>query len=422
MDTSSPADGDAAAPLRCAGQDGYSDRISRVRGAPRINRNDPPMTTRRLGIILNGVSGRIGSNQHLPHGIVAHRQNPIRLRNGDEVLLDPIVVSRDVERARECARRFGIERWSADLDAVLSDTAYSLFFDAAITRLRGGNVRKALLAGKDVLCDKPLAATHAEALELMQLAQSRAARNGVMMTHLWLPGMRKLQALKDAGFFGRVLLIKGEHGYWVFEGDAHRPGQRPSWNNRKEEGGGIVLDMMCHWHYLLETLFGRVRRVTCAARVAIPARRDEANRPYDVTAEDTAMVICELADGTLAQICLTWCTRVRRDELMALQVDGSHGSAVAGIIDCYTQHRDQTPAVVWSADTRTGVDHRQSWLATPDLPAGGNPFKIHWEAFIRHVMEDAPFPWDFARAARGLELVDLCYRSAEQGTWESMRS
>lgn len=378
------------------------------------------MATRRLGIILNGVTGRIGSNQHLPRGIVAHREQPIRLRNGDEVLLDPILISRDAARAQATAERFGIGQWGTDLDAALSDARYSLFFDASITQQRAGNVRRALEAGKDVLCDKPLATSHAEAQALVALARGKGARNGVMMTHLWLPGMRKLRALKDAGFFGRVLLIKGEHGYWVFEGDAHRPGQRPSWNNLRAHGGGIVLDMVCHWHYLLETLFGKVRRVTCAARTAISRRLDEQGVSYAPDADDTALVMCEMEDGTLAQICLTWCTRVRRDDLMSLQVDGTQGSAVAGIIDCYTQHRDQTPAVVWNAEMRTGVDHRQAWLPTPDLPGTENAFKIHWAHFIRHLMDGGDFPWDFALAARGLEMVDLCYRSAAHGTWESM--
>jgi predicted dehydrogenase len=239
------------------------------------------------------------------------------------------------------------------------------------------------------------------------------------MANLWLPGLRKLKSLVDAGFFERVLFIRGEHGYWVFDGE-QRPAQRPSWNYRREDGGGIVLDMMCHWHYMLESLFGRVRRVTCATRTFLPQRRDEQGKPYAATADDTATVVCELTSGALAQVNLSWTTRVRRDDLMVLQVDGTGGSAVAGIFDCLSQHRSQTPALLWNAEDRAAVDHRAAWLQVPELPALGNAFKVQWELFLRHVCEDAPFPWDFAMAARGIELVEKCYRSSEGYTWETL--
>lgn len=377
------------------------------------------MATRRLGLILSGVTGRIGVNQHLGNAVAAFRETPITLANGDRLELDPILVGRNADKLEQIARRFSIERWTTDMDTALSNQDDTVFFDSALTGVRFENVRRALAAGKHVLCDKPLAPTHAEAIGLARLAADMQLKNGVMMANIWLPGMRKLKTLVDSGFFDRVMRIRGEHGYWVFEGDL-RPGLRPSWNYRKEEGGGIVLDMMCHWHYMIEPLFGRIRRVTCAARTFVPQRWDESGQPYQATADDSGAVICELESGVIAQIDLSWCTRVRRDDLMVMQVDGSGGSAVTGIFDCLTQHATQTPSLVWNAEDRTATDYRAGWLPVPDLPPIGNAFKVHWELFLRHVCDDTPFSWDFAMAARGIELAEACYRSSANYSWETL--
>jgi len=377
------------------------------------------MATQRLGVILSGVTGRIGVNQHLGRALVPLRDTPIVLANGNHLVIDPVLVGRNAAKLEQVAKRFGIERWTTDLDAALSDTRDTLFFDSATTNLRFDNVRRALAAGKHVFCDKPLSPTHAQALQLTEIAQRARLKNGVVMANLWLPGLRKLKTLTDAGFFGRVLHIRGEHGYWVFEGDG-RPGQRPSWNYRKHEGGGIVLDMMCHWHYMLEGLFGPIRRVTCAARSFVPRRWDENGKPYAADADDAAAILCEMASGALVQITLSWCTRVRRDDLMVMQVDGTDGSAVTGVFDCLTQHRAQTPSLVWNAEDRPAIDHRAAWLPVPDLPPLGNAFKVHWELFLRHVAEDAPYAWDFAMAARGIELAEKCYAASRNGTWETL--
>ena len=377
------------------------------------------MATRRLGLILSGVTGRIGVNQHLGRAVTALREAPITLANGDRLELDPVLVGRNADKLEEVARRFGIERWTTDFDTALSDQNDAVFFDSALTGVRFENVRRALAAGKHVLCDKPLAPTHAEATQLTRLAGEKGIKNGVMMANLWLPGMLKLKTLVEAGFFGKVLRVRGEHGYWVFDGD-RRPGQRPSWNYRKEDGGGVVLDMMCHWHYMIESLFGPIRRVTCAARTFVPKRVDEAGKPYQATADDTGAVICELESGALAQIDLSWCTRVRRDDLMVMQVDGTDGSAVTGIFDCLTQNSAQTPSLVWNAEDRAAADYHAGWSPVPDPPPLGNAFKVHWELFLRHVCDDAPFPWDFAMATRGIEIAEACYRSSDNYTWETL--
>ncbi|MBI1396389.1 MAG: gfo/Idh/MocA family oxidoreductase [Betaproteobacteria bacterium] len=374
---------------------------------------------RRLGIILNGATGRIGTGQHLARALVPLRDEGLTLASGERVAIDPVLTGRDAGRLQRTAQRFGIERWSTDLDACLENGEDTVFFDCAATGVRHANVKRALEAGKHVFCDKPLGTTYAEASALAQLAERLDRRNGVVMANLWLPGLRKLRALVDSGFFGRVLSIRGEHGYWIFDGHA-RPAQRPAWNYRREDGGGIVLDMMCHWHYMLESLFGRLARVTCAARTFVPDRLDEKATPYDATAEDAAFVLCELESGAMAQVCLSWCVRVYRDDLMVMQVDGTHGSAVVGVFDCYTQHRDQTPVLLWNAEDRPDVDHRAAWLPVPDAGTTGNAFRTQWALFLRHVLEDAPFPWDFAMAARGLEVVERCYSASGAHSWETL--
>ncbi len=377
------------------------------------------MANRRLGLILSGVTGRIGVNQHLGRAVSALRQTPITLANGDRLELDPVLVGRNSGKLEQIAKQFGIDRWTTDLDAALSDKNDAVFFDSALTGVRFDNVQRALNAGKHVLCDKPLAPTHAEAVQLTKLAREKKLKNGVMMANIWLPGMRKLKTLVEDGFFGKVLRIRGEHGYWVFEGDK-QPGQRPSWNYRKEDGGGIVLDMMCHWHYMLEPLFGPIRRVTCAARTFVPQRWDESGKAYQATADDSGAIICELESGALAQIDLSWCTRVRRDDLMVMQIDGNEGSAVTGIFDCLTQNAAQTPSLVWNAEDRSATDYRAAWIPVPDQPPIGNAFKVHWELFLRHVCDDTPFAWDFAMATRGIELAEACYRSSANYTWETL--
>lgn len=376
---------------------------------------------RRLGIILNGATGRIGTNQHLARALVPLREQGILLRTGERVAIDPILTGRDAGRLRATAARFGIERWSTDPDTCLGDANDAVYFDCAATGVRHANVKRALEAGKHVFCDKPLGTTYAEAAELAALAQTRGLMNGVVMANLWLPGLRKLRQLVDAGFFGRVLSIRGEHGYWIFDGQT-RPAQRPSWNYRREDGGGIVLDMMCHWHYMLESLFGRLSRVTCASRTFLPDRRDEGGQPYAATADDGAFVLCEMASGAIAQVCLSWCVRVHRDDLMIMQVDGTHGSAVVGVFDCYTQHRDQTPPLLWNAEDRPDVNHRAAWLPTAEAGVAGNAFRTQWELFLRHVLGDAAFPWDFAMAARGMEVVERCYDASAAFTWERLNA
>jgi predicted dehydrogenase len=379
------------------------------------------MATRRLGIIMNGVTGRMGMNQHLIRSIVPVReQGGVLLANGDRVMPDPILIGRNAERIAALAQAHGIARWGTDIAKALANRDDTVFFDAATTQMRPALLTQAIEAGKHVYCEKPVAPRLDDALALLRKAQAKGVKHGVVQDKLFLPGLMKLKMLIDSGFFGRLLSVRGEFGYWVFEGDL-QPAQRPSWNYRAEDGGGIILDMLCHWRYVLDNLFGHVLSVSCLGTTHIPERVDEQGKPYKATADDAAYATFELAarggERVIAQINSSWVTRVRRDDLVTFHVDGTHGSAVAGLHDCRTQQRVNTPKPVWNPDIKQPLNFFEHWQPVPEYTVFDNGFKVQWEAFIRHVAEDAPFKWNLLEGAKGVQLVECALRSWKERRW-----
>ncbi|KTR07900.1 oxidoreductase [Aureimonas ureilytica] len=372
---------------------------------------------KRIGVIMHGITGRMGYNQHLVRSVVAIRaQGGVTLSTGEKVMLDPILVGRNGARIEEIARRHGIERWTTDLDAALANPDDTLFFDAGTTQMRGSLLAKAIRAGKHVYCEKPISDTMPEAIEVAELAARSGVKHGVVQDKLFLPGLRKLAMLKDSGFFGKILSVRGEFGYWVFEGD-WQPAQRPSWNYRSKDGGGIILDMLCHWRYVLDNLFGEVQAVSCLGATHIPRRVDEGGQPYEADADDAAYATFELAGGVIAQINSSWAVRVRRDDLVTFQVDGTHGSAVAGLTKCWTQHRVNTPKPVWNPDQPQTIDFLRTWDEVPDNIAYDNGFKAQWEMFIRHIAEDGPWPYGLMEGVKGVQLAELGLQSWRERRW-----
>jgi predicted dehydrogenase len=369
---------------------------------------------RKIGIIMNCVTGRMGRNQHLQRSILAVMAQG-GVPSGDDTLMpDPVLVGRNEDKLRRLSRETGIESWSTDLGAVLDDPRYEIYFDAQLTDLRFDSVKRAIEAGKHVYCEKPSASTTSLALELYRMAEARGVKNGVVQDKLWLPGLRKLKKLRDLGFFGRILSVRGDFGYWVFEGEHALP-QRPSWNYRKEDGGGIVLDMFPHWQYVLGDLFGHVRTVTAVGATHIPSRIDEKGDRYEATADDAAYAIFELEGGVIAQFSSSWAVRVRRDDLLTIQVDGTLGSAVAGLRSCFIQPYAATPRPTWNPDVDLNHDFLSDWQQVADQEIYENAFKVQWELFLRHVATDEPFRWNLLEGARGVQLAEKGYQSWAEG-------
>jgi predicted dehydrogenase len=377
---------------------------------------EAPAGARTIGIVMNGVTGRMGTNQHLVRSIVAIRnQGGIPVRPGEVLWPVPLLVGRDERKLAALAAANGLDAYTTDLDSALADPDYEVYFDAQVTSRREDAVRAAIAAGRHVYCEKPLTESVESAVALARLAEEAGIRHGVVQDKLFLPGIRTLKRLLDSGQLGRVLSVRGEFGYWVFPGPDPVP-QRPSWNYRAQDGGGIVSDMFAHWRYVLDELFGSVRGVFALGATHLPLRHDEQGEPYDATAEDAAYAMFELEGGVIAQLNSSWCVRVDRGELFELQVDGTEGTAVAGLRECRLQPAAATPRSVWNPDLADPVDHRAAWLPVPgDEP--DNAFKVQWERFLRHVALGEPFPWDFWAGARGVQLAELGLRSWRERRW-----
>jgi predicted dehydrogenase len=366
---------------------------------------------------MHGITGRMGYNQHLVRSILAIReQGGVTLSNGERAVPDPVLVGRNLEKVSSLAARHGIERVAKDVDSALANPEDTIFFDAGSTQMRVPLLKRAIEAGKHVYCEKPLSETLEESLLMARLADARGVKSGVVQDKLYLPGLRKLRMLKDAGFFGRMLAVRGEFGYWVFEGDL-QPTQRPSWNYRKADGGGIILDMLPHWRYVLDNLFGMVKAVSCIGATHIHERVDESGASYKADADDAAYATFQLEGGVIAHINSSWAVRVRRDDLVTFQVDGTHGSAVAGLTRCYTQHRVNTPRPVWNPDLPQTMVFADQWEEVPDTQTYENGFKLQWEDFIRHVVENKPWRLDLLEGAKGVQLAELGMKSWAERRW-----
>jgi predicted dehydrogenase len=375
------------------------------------------MATIELGIILNGATGRIGSTQHLANALT-----PIRAEGGlpagdDRIMPRVLLLGRNEERLAAIARAHGIAEWSTDLDAALGRADFPVFFDAAATQQRLATLNKAIAAGKHIYTEKPVAPTAAEGLALLKAAQARGLKTAAVEDKINLPGLRKLAGLAASGFFGRITGFRLDFGWWVFDGD-ERPSQRPSWNYQKSGGGGLTLDMYPHWRYVIETILGPIRRVVTVAATAQPRRVDENGRPYRVDVDDTSMTLAELADGAVGAIVCSWATRVRRDDLVTLQVDGTGGSALAGLHRCWMQSAADTPGIHrFNPDVDIKADYFADWKEVAGTETPVSPYRVGWEHFLRHVVTGSPLVSDLAAGIRDVQLAEACSRSAGERRW-----
>ena len=377
-------------------------------------------TIHSVGIIMNGVTGRMGLNQHLRRSIYAiMQQGGVKLGPSEVIMPKPILVGRNSAKLEAISAECGGIPWTTNLDNVLASPDYSIYFDSQTTDRRAADVKKAIAAGKNIYCEKPVSDSLDVALELLSLAEKAGIKHGVVQDKLWLPGMLKLKTLMNLGFFGRIFSVRGEFGYWVFEGDTVSI-QRPSWNYRKEEGGGIIIDMLCHWRYVLDNLFGPVKAVSCLGATHIPTRWDEAGKPYNCTADDSAYATFDIAGkdgGIVAHFNSSWAVRVRRDDLLTIQVDGTKGTAVAGLRHCWTQHYGNTPRPVWNPDVDSPLNYFEGWQKVPEQDSFDNAFKRQWELFLRHVVKDEPWSWGLLEGAKGVQLAEKGIESWQKRAW-----
>lgn len=375
------------------------------------------MKQHKPGIIMNGVTGRMGTNQHLLRSIAAIiKEGGVKISEKETIMPDPILVGRNSDKLKKLCELSGITRMTTDLDEALADKNNIIYFDAQVTGRRAEAVKQAVKAGKHIYCEKPVATNTKTAMELYNLCKKAGLKNGVVQDKLWLPGILKLKQLIQEGFFGKILSVRGEFGYWVFEGYTV-PSQRPSWNYRKEDDGGIIVDMLCHWRYVLDNVFGKVKAVSCLGATHIPKRVDEQGKEYKCTADDAAYATFQLEDGIIAHFNSSWTVRVRRDDLLTLQVDGTKGSAVAGLRECYVQSYENTPRPVWNPDVPQPINFFDGWTKFQEQENYDNAFKVQWELFLKHVIKDEPFPWDLRDGAKGVQLAEKGIESWSKRCW-----
>ncbi len=375
------------------------------------------MKIHKVGIIMNGVTGRMGTNQHLMRSVVEIiKQGGVAVGPDEVIMPDPVLVGRNISKLEKLRSMSGVEKVTTDLDNVLSDSAYSVYFDAQTTGRRAEAVKKAVAAGKHIYCEKPTATDTETAMELYGICEKAGVKHGVVQDKLWLPGLRKLRGLIEKGFFGKILSVHGEFGYWVFEGHSVSA-QRPSWNYRKEEGGGMIMDMLPHWRYVLDNIIGNVKAVSCLGATHISERVDENGNPFQCTADDAAYASFELEGGIVAHFNSSWVVRVRRDDLLTIQVNGTKGSAVAGLRECYTQNYSNTPKPVWNPDKVQSINFYEGWAKIPEQEQYDNAFKIQWELFLKHVVKNEPFPWNLKEGAKGVQLAEKGLESWEKRRW-----
>jgi predicted dehydrogenase len=379
------------------------------------------MSTETIGIIMNGVTGRMGTNQHLVRSILAIReQGGVTLEDGTVLMPDPILTGRNEEKLKALAEKHGVEKYTTDLDSVFADDSYQIFFDASGTPYRVGFLERAIAAGKHIYCEKPTAVLSSEAYRIAEVAEAAGVKNGTVQDKLWLPGIQAFKQLKDAGFFGEILSVRGEFGYWVFTGhDEDQPAQRPSWNYRSEDGGGIIIDMHCHWRYVVDNLFGEITDVFTHAATHLPERIGEDGQPYKCTADDAAYALFKTKTGVICQFNSSWDVRVRRDDLFTMQVDGTKGSAIVGLRKCWAQSMENTPRPIWNPDVDSPIDFNDNWEVVDPGPCD-NAFKIQWEMFLKHVAREERFPWTLREGAKGVELAEKSLESHHKGAWVSV--
>ena len=375
------------------------------------------MAVRTLRIAMEGVTGRLGTNQHLIRSLLAIRnEGGLPLHNGDRLMPEPVLLGRNPDKLAALAAAHGGLSWSDDVPATLADETIDIYFDVAATGGRLERALRAIAAGKHIYLEKPVANSSAEAMQIVRAAKARGVKAAAVQDKVYLPGFHKLRKVRDSGFFGRILSARLESGWWVFDSELY-PSQRSSWNYRRRDGGGLVLDMYPHWRYLTSSLMGPIRAVSCRRVTQQKKRWDESGKPFDVDVEDEVFATFEFESGALAQVTSSWASRVKRDDLIQIQIDGTLGSAVAGGHKCYVQSLAATPRPTWNVEVPQAMDFDTQWQEVPEHEPFKNSYRYGWEQYLRHVAEDAPLRSTLLEGARDVQLTEACYQSDRERRW-----
>jgi predicted dehydrogenase len=375
------------------------------------------MAIQTIRIAMEGVTGRLGTNQHLVRSLLAIRlEGGLVLQNADRLMPEPVLLGRSPEKLAALAAAHGGLKWSADAAATLADNTINVYFDVAATGGRLERALRAIAAGKHIYLEKPVANSSAEAMAIVRAAKQRGVKAAAVQDKVYLPGFHKLKKVRDSGFFGRILSARLESGWWVFDGELY-PAQRSSWNYRKADGGGLVLDMYPHWRYLTSSLMGPIKAVSCRKMTQQKKRWDEAGQPFDVDVEDEVFATFEFEAGALAQVTTSWASRVKRDDLIQIQIDGTLGSAVAGGHTCYVQSLAATPRPAWNVEVPQAMDFDTQWQEVADDEPFKNSYRHGWEQFLRHIAEGAPLRSTLLEGAKDVQLTEACYQSDRERRW-----
>lgn len=375
------------------------------------------MAIRTIGIIMDGATSRIATQMHLTRTLIPIRkEGGLPLANGDRLMPEPTLLGRSPDKLAALAAELGGLKWSTDAEACLADKANAIYFDASFTGGRIPRARRAIAAGKHVYLEKPIANSAADALDLARAAHKAGVANGVVQDKLGLPGFSKLMKLKQAGFFGEIYSARLNFGWWVFDGQVHTS-QRPSWNYKKSGGGGLVSDMFPHWRYITEALLGPIKAVSAHVAIRQKRRIDEDGKAYDVDVEDEVFAQFEHAGGVLAQVSSSWATRIRGDDMLTMQIDGSGGSAVAGLHHCYIMPAAATSKPHFDIDKPRTYSLNDDWMEVPEVWPGKNGYRQGWEMFLHHIAEGTPNTTTLLAGAKHLQLADACLQSHKERRW-----